>query len=80
MSYSYEHIIGTEEELYALREYISNNPLKWALDDENPRRTDKAQMKRYLRILSIEMPARTRLLRQRLRLSSPPELVRCRRV
>jgi REP element-mobilizing transposase RayT len=32
----YEHIIRNENELYRIREYIQNNPLKWDLDRENP--------------------------------------------
>ena len=32
----YEHIIRNETELNILREYITNNPLKWDEDDENP--------------------------------------------
>ena len=32
----YEHIIRNENELYRIREYIQNNPLKWELDRENP--------------------------------------------
>lgn len=32
----YEHIIRSEKSLNAIREYIINNPLKWALDKENP--------------------------------------------
>lgn len=34
----YEHIIRNEEELSKTREYIQNNPLKWYLDRENPKR------------------------------------------
>jgi REP element-mobilizing transposase RayT len=32
----YEHVIRNEKELNQIREYISNNPLQWALDNENP--------------------------------------------
>jgi len=32
----YEHIIRSEATLHAIREYIANNPLQWALDRENP--------------------------------------------
>ncbi len=32
----YEHVIRNENELNAIREYIINNPLKWALDADNP--------------------------------------------
>ncbi|OGL43068.1 MAG: hypothetical protein A2W05_07545 [Candidatus Schekmanbacteria bacterium RBG_16_38_10] len=33
----YEHIIRDENDLYQIREYILNNPLKWELDEENPK-------------------------------------------
>jgi putative transposase len=32
----YEHIIRNEEELDAIRQYIADNPLRWAEDRENP--------------------------------------------
>ncbi|PIP37481.1 MAG: hypothetical protein CO107_06885 [Deltaproteobacteria bacterium CG_4_9_14_3_um_filter_51_14] len=32
----YEHIIRNDDELNRIREYIVNNPAKWALDRENP--------------------------------------------
>jgi putative transposase len=35
----YERIIRNERELDKIREYIATNPLKWALDRENPQRT-----------------------------------------
>jgi putative transposase len=35
----YEHVIRNERELDRTREYIATNPLKWALDRENPQRT-----------------------------------------
>jgi len=34
----YEHIIRNEQELAAIREYITNNPLQWDLDEKNPNR------------------------------------------
>jgi len=33
----YEHIIRDEDELNRVRQYILDNPLKWALDQENPK-------------------------------------------
>ncbi len=33
----YEHIIRDETSLNRIRRYIDENPLNWALDDENPR-------------------------------------------
>ncbi len=32
----FEHIIRDEESLYQCRTYIDQNPLKWAIDKENP--------------------------------------------
>ena len=32
----YEHVIRNEKELDQIREYILYNPLRWALDNENP--------------------------------------------
>ena len=32
----YEHVIRNDDELNRIREYIVNNPAKWALDRENP--------------------------------------------
>lgn len=32
----YEHIIGNERDLDAVREYIFNNPARWESDRENP--------------------------------------------
>lgn len=32
----YEHVIRNEADLMRLREYIANNPLKWALDSLHP--------------------------------------------
>jgi REP element-mobilizing transposase RayT len=34
----YDHVIRNEEDLLRVQEYISNNPLKWSLDEENPNR------------------------------------------
>ncbi|MCX6601463.1 MAG: transposase [bacterium] len=32
----YEHVIRNDEDLYNIRKYIQENPLKWELDKENP--------------------------------------------
>ncbi|MFZ3065902.1 MAG: transposase, partial [Nitrospirota bacterium] len=32
----YEHIIRDERDLNQIRDYIINNPIKWALDEYNP--------------------------------------------
>jgi len=34
----YEHIIRNEQSLNRIRQYIDENPLRWAFDDENPQR------------------------------------------
>jgi REP element-mobilizing transposase RayT len=33
----YEHVIRNEDDLFQMRQYILNNPLKWELDRENPK-------------------------------------------
>jgi len=33
----YEHVIRNDEDLYNIRKYIQENPLKWELDNENPK-------------------------------------------
>ena len=38
----YEHIIRSDDELRRAREYIAQNPARWALDQENPDREKKA--------------------------------------
>jgi len=49
----YEHIVRNERELDAIRPYIRNNPLQWALDRDNPAhphfRSAPDQVERYLR-------------------------------
>ena len=32
----YEHIIRNEAALARIQQYIFDNPMRWALDDENP--------------------------------------------
>jgi putative transposase len=32
----YEHVIRNDADLHRIRQYIQNNPQKWALDEENP--------------------------------------------
>ena len=34
----YERVVRNEEELHRIREYIQTNPVRWALDHENPDR------------------------------------------
>lgn len=38
----YERVIRNDRELDKIREYITTNPLKWALDRENPQRTGRS--------------------------------------
>ena len=33
----YEHVVRDESELQRVREYIVNNPARWAEDEENPK-------------------------------------------
>jgi hypothetical protein len=32
----HEHIIRDDNSLYTIRQYITDNPLRWAFDRENP--------------------------------------------
>ena len=32
----YEHVIRNEQSLDGIRQYITNNPLRWTEDEENP--------------------------------------------
>jgi REP element-mobilizing transposase RayT len=34
----YEHVVRTEAELMAIREYILGNPARWDEDENNPHR------------------------------------------
>jgi len=36
----YEHVVGGEDELNRIREYMVNNPTQWELDRENPLRKE----------------------------------------
>jgi REP element-mobilizing transposase RayT len=44
----YEHVIRNEDGLNRIREYIFTNPLRWALDRENPGRTGEDDFDRWL--------------------------------
>jgi putative transposase len=35
----YDRIVRSDKELNNIIDYITNNPLKWYLDEENPNRT-----------------------------------------
>lgn len=38
----YEHVIRNDRDLERIRDYIVTNPLRWALDRENPRRSGRS--------------------------------------
>jgi len=42
----YEHVVRDEDELYHIRRYIAENPLKWELDEENPAQRAERQVSR----------------------------------
>jgi len=44
----YEHIIRDEKSLNRIREYLHYNPLRWALDRENPDRQGEDEFDRWL--------------------------------
>jgi REP element-mobilizing transposase RayT len=44
----YEHIIRNEESLNRIREYILTNPMRWALDRENPHRVGMDEFDTWL--------------------------------
>ena len=39
----YEHVVRTEDDLDAIKKYIFENPLKWAVDVENPAVSEKVK-------------------------------------
>ena len=40
---TYERVIRNPAELDTIRRYIANNPARWALDAENPRKIRRVQ-------------------------------------
>ena len=44
----YEHVIRNETELARIRDYIQTNPIRWALDRENPARQGTDDFDRWL--------------------------------
>jgi putative transposase len=44
----YEHIIRNEESLNRIREYVLTNPMRWALDRENPHRVGMDEFDTWL--------------------------------
>ncbi len=44
----YEHVVRSEEALKRIREYIATNPLRWALDRENPDARGEDDFYRFL--------------------------------
>lgn len=55
----YEHIIRDEDALNRIRAYILTNPLRWALDRENPARTGTDQFDTWLEGLEPAPPLRS---------------------
>jgi hypothetical protein len=51
----YERVIRDEHELNRIREYISDNPLKWEYDRENPHRIPDRQYEEAWNWLEGEM-------------------------
>ena len=45
----YEHVIRDETSLNRIREYILQNPLRWAVDRENPAAVDPESVEAWLR-------------------------------
>ena len=39
----HDHIIRNDTDLHRIRAYIANNPLQWAIDEENPDNINAAQ-------------------------------------
>jgi len=50
----YEHVIRSDRELDQIREYIATNPLRWAMDRENPQRTGYSAKEKAL--FGLEQP------------------------
>ena len=44
----YEHIIPNEDSLDRIRQYITENPLRWHLDRENPQRLGEDEFDQWL--------------------------------
>ncbi len=44
----YEHVIRDDDSLNRIRDYIATNPLRWALDRENPQRKGEDTFDRWL--------------------------------
>jgi hypothetical protein len=60
----YEHIIRNEESLNRIREYILTNPMRWALDRENPHRVGVDEFDTWLNSVGKESNAETNARRQ----------------
>jgi len=50
----YEHVVRDEQDLDRIREYILNNPVQWALDQENLERRGEDPFERYLKTFDSE--------------------------
>jgi hypothetical protein len=42
----FEHIIRDDKQLNRAREYILNNPLQWALDENNPEKINDGEQRK----------------------------------
>jgi len=59
----YEHIIRNEESLNRIREYILTNPMRWALDRENPHRVGVDEFDTWLNSVGKENNGETNACR-----------------
>ena len=50
----YDHVIRNDESLRGIREYITNNPMKWHLDRDNPENLFMSMTRHHV----VEMPSR----------------------
>jgi REP element-mobilizing transposase RayT len=44
----HEHVIRNENDLHRIREYIQTNPMRWELDQENPKRRGEDAFEKWL--------------------------------
>jgi hypothetical protein len=60
----YEHLIRNEESLNRIREYILTNPMRWALDRENPHRVGVDEFDTWLNRVGKENHGETNARKQ----------------
>ncbi len=56
----YEHIIRNEDSLNRICQYITENPLRWHLDRENPQRLGEDEFDQWLKSFTKEMTSDAR--------------------